>query len=575
MNILNRINKLVVTKEQIKRKFTRRFHPMKINYALRVAVAGMFIIQQLFSVPASGLAAHVPADDQPVKAYQSEVGFDQSTGQKANTSQQPAWPKDFLSGSDSALSVGSTTRGDSALDIPAVVSRWTSRATVTREEFNALKIQDRELFQMITDMTYEEFLSHTHDVGYARFVTQAIELGLSIDRERFLGLIEHVEHLIFIPNPYEGGVTPSFANGETGAVVTTFEFDLEKWSRQGISEEEMVPYFLTLFAHEAKHLQDWEERPDLYAADRLAEIEYRAWAEDFYFSRDYLRGNRRPYYNIRAFINTHGPDQSFQGPVGKIFVDYDMGHNQNTLNQAVRPVQAAVARLAQKHNVPDDEPLYVNSTVTEREITPGTMVRGYDFVFQIRGQEYQIFADMEGNVFDQMAPAERLTDFSNLTEEEYQYLLGTTDIGESIRGAFPTYEDFVRHKIDPLINELLQEAFDVAGETDPESFATYKEVIDHILILDMPSFIHGNAKGEIRMIAFNTSRFENLNSLTSEERQQLINEIIVTIAHEGRHNLNARDGLFQQAPNHYDFRIGARDEETAYRETVKWMELLG
>ena len=120
MNILNRI-KLVVTKEQIKRKFTRRFHPMKINYALRVAVAGMFIIQQLFSVPASGLAAHVPADDQPVKAYQSEVGFDQSTGQKANTSQQPAWPKDFLSGSDSALSVGSTTRGDSALDIPAVV----------------------------------------------------------------------------------------------------------------------------------------------------------------------------------------------------------------------------------------------------------------------------------------------------------------------------------------------------------------------------------------------------------------------------------------------------------------------
>ena len=280
---------------------------------------------------------------------------------------------------------------------------------------------------MITDMTYEEFLSHTHDVGYARFVTQAIELGLSIDRERFLGLIEHVEHLIFIPNPYEGGVTPSFANGETGAVVTTFEFDLEKWSRQGISEEEMVPYFLTLFAHEAKHLQDWEERPDLYAADRLAEIEYRAWAEDFYFSRDYLRGNRRPYYNIRAFINTHGPDQSFQGPVGKIFVDYDMGHNQNTLNQAVRPVQAAVARLAQKHNVPDDEPLYVNSTVTEREITPGTMVRGYDFVFQIRGQEYQIFADMEGNVFDQMAPG-TVTDFSNLTEEEYQYLLGTTDI---------------------------------------------------------------------------------------------------------------------------------------------------
>ena len=65
----------------------------------------------------------------------------------------------------------------------------------------------------------------------------------------------------------------------------------------------------------------------------------------------------------------------------------------------------------------------------------------------------------------------------------------------------------------------------------------------------MPSFIHGNAKGEIRMIAFNTSRFENLNSLTSEERQQLINEIIVTIAHEGRHNLNARDGLFQQAPS--------------------------
>ena len=27
--------------------------------------------------------------------------------------------------------------------------------------------------------------------------------------------------------------------------------------------------------------------------------------------------------------------------------------------------------------------------------------------------------------------------------------------------------------------------------------------------------------------------------------------------------------------HHYDFRIGARDEETAYRETVKWMELLG
>jgi len=136
---------------------------MKINYALRVAVASMFIIQQLFSVPASGLAAHVPADDQPVKAYQSEVGFDQSTGQDANASSPKATTTDFLSGETGVLT---RTQGDSSKAelesyLQAVTDAGREYLEAIRDDFEQIAgvsgmVSRDELERLISDMGLNE-----------------------------------------------------------------------------------------------------------------------------------------------------------------------------------------------------------------------------------------------------------------------------------------------------------------------------------------------------------------------------------------------------------------------------------
>ncbi|MGI6241509.1 MAG: hypothetical protein ACOYJW_06225 [Candidatus Omnitrophota bacterium] len=136
---------------------------MKINYALRVAVASMFIIQQLFSVPASGLAAHVPADDQPVKTYQSEVGFDQSTGQDANASSPKATTTDFLSGETGVLT---RTQGDSSKAelesyLQSVADTGREYLEAIRDDFEQIAgvsgmVSRDELERLISDMGLNE-----------------------------------------------------------------------------------------------------------------------------------------------------------------------------------------------------------------------------------------------------------------------------------------------------------------------------------------------------------------------------------------------------------------------------------
>ncbi|MFZ5801559.1 MAG: hypothetical protein ACOY3K_00390 [Candidatus Omnitrophota bacterium] len=291
------------------------------------------------------------------------------------------------------------------IDLETTVRGWLSRASMTHAEFDAIKLQDGYSFRMMQDMTYEEFLAgEAYAQSFVPSIVAALEAGTAEDRERFLGLMSHVRHLVFLPNIYtpepEGWITPSFANGDTGTVVTSFSFDVAQWASIGVPEEALPFYFLGLLAHEIKHLQDMVERPDLFDGNHWAEAEYRAWSEDYHFMKNYLKSHLPLFYNVRGFIDVHGPDQDYEGPVGRIFLLHELETGQEIFNQAVAPLMTAIDYLKDALDLTEEQiPYYVSSAVQSRPNPEGGAdIEGYDFVFEVDGQERSVFVDLAGGM---------------------------------------------------------------------------------------------------------------------------------------------------------------------------------
>lgn len=467
---------------------------------------------------------------------------------------------------------------DSTEQLFANVNALLDRNQITEQQFNEMKSRAVSLWPdspLFGNQTYQQFIAETLSQSYAPYIEATFELGLSADRERFIGLIRSVEHLVFLPNLFDLApnrfIAPSFADGSVHAIVTTFPFDAVSLQRLAMDMATAEHYFLGILAHEAKHLSDEIERPDLFAHARWAEIEYRAWAEDFYFSKEYIHHHDPTGCNYRAFIIDHGPDNDFQGPVGKIFADYDMNDNQATWNAAVAPLNSAIEFLATKTGFPAKNFEYISSTSANHDRF-GTNVQGYDIVFSRGGTQYQIFVDLSGEWIyynAQWIPqidriVMRLLDRTSISSKQYQSMIeqNLSFFGqEELPG---TYEAFQAEEISAEQVSQLERVLDRIYQLDPYYFVEMLGVLEHVIFTSFEPWNHG-------AIVYPQTHTVVLNELTyataaPEEKDRIV---LTGLVHEVTHISDLEP---YPDPTLHQIRVS---EANAYAAFAYWNRLLG
>jgi hypothetical protein len=425
------------------------------------------------------------------------------------------------------------------------------------------------------NQTYQQFVADSFSQNYISFIKATFDFGLSIDRERFIGLIKQIEHLVFLPNFFDLApnrfIAPSFADGYSHTIVTTFPFDPASLQKLAIDIVTIEHFFLGTVTHEAKHLQDEIQRPDLFASSRWAEIEYRAWAEDFYFLRGYIRQYYPAEYNYRAFIIDHGPDNDYQGPVGRIFTDYS-SDNQTTWNAAVAPLTSALTYISQAVGIPTTQILYSSSALASRNRNDGVLLQGYDFVFTYNGTSYNIFADLSGEWIyynSQWTPntariAARLLDPTTITLAQYQDMVA---YDARVTAGFvrlpSTYEALINNPPNQQMINDLKAAFDLAFSLDPQDFLARLNWIQHIVINSYGN-THGSghAYPSTGTIILNSYFYSQLT--LQPDRMFFLTDLVF---HESMH---LQDLVGNSSPTLRQFRMSERN---AYAEMAHW-ELL-
>jgi len=265
--------------------------------------------------------------------------------------------------------------------------RLLDRTTITRAEFDVIVTHGfftRFGFQSIT---YNDFLSDPIIAEQINRVSEALQIGESIDADRLhllLGTIEHVVILRLSPDaPQSMRAFPTYITGQADTIVIGLK-------SEDYESPNLQYNLLGAIVHEAGAiLGGWPQGGP--AID-----EYNGMGEDIRFLGAWLMQTDRVYYNSFMFMYDRMPDNNFDNPIAQLLgLELDPGEIENVM----APYNNAVNFICQTTGMSADQILYIGSQLTVIG-KDGSPIQGYQVAFDCNGTPQSIFASIDGTLLN-------------------------------------------------------------------------------------------------------------------------------------------------------------------------------
>jgi len=358
--------------------------------------------------------------------------------------------------------------GEWQIDAARMAARLLDRSSITRQEYENMRTTIWG-----GTKTYEQFVAEGSSPAQAALLKQVLNLSFQLDGVNIHEKLTHIKHFIWGAFGGQGKSDPV-----SGTVLSDLRItDINK--------------LVMLLAHEAVHVKDLQKITSPAMRDYM-DSEVRAYREDAHWME--LLGYPVDGANQTRFIADHIADNNYEGVVGRVVRD---PANEALFAQALRPEFSAQNFF---QNRTGQSAKYLFSVLAT---APGTTVSGYDFVFEVNGQQHSVFVDMNGEwIFyngqwqiDAARMAARLLDRNGISAAEYT---GMLSLDQTLRGGSPlpsSYEIFSSQTLDPKMAEGLAAALNEAWALGPKRFLETIQSVQHILFFPYDSQRYGTGQG--------------------------------------------------------------------------------